>query len=75
MKKPAPPQDLWAQLDAITGPPLTNDPGITTAEYGERHGITASGARYVLEGLVREGKLLTGWRRTTGKPIKVYRPA
>jgi len=74
MKKPNPPQDLWAQLDAITGPPIVNDPGVTSTEYAARHRMSSSGARIALEKLVREGKLLTGWRRIAGKPQKVYRP-
>lgn len=74
--KPKPPQDLWAQMDAITATIHKNDEGFTVADYCQRYKVAQTTASRQLRKLVREGKLIQGLRDrlTGGSPLKVYRP-
>lgn len=77
MKKPNPPADLWSRLDAIAGAPYKDDPGFTVTEFCERYNLTDRGGRWKIYELVRQGKLIEGFRKNAvnGRKTKVYRPA
>jgi len=73
--KPAPPADLWEQMDAIVGVPKPNDPGISVKEFCQRYKVGDCQARIKIKKLVEEGKLLEGRRKElNGFFVRVYRP-
>lgn len=75
MKKPTPPSDLWAQMDAILGAPEEEMEGISIGEYAQRHRLSDKTARRYLDRAVQEGKLIQGKRKARNNNWeRVFRP-
>lgn len=77
MKKPNPPKDLWAQMDAISGIQIEDDPGISIQEYADRYRVTYKNAHEKLHKLLRDGKVIRGYKKSAGngRRMQVFRPA
>ena len=68
-------QDIWTKMDEVNRARgfVQNDAGFTVQEYAERYAVSRITANHRLCDLVKEGKLLSGFRLERGRRLRVYR--
>lgn len=66
---------VWNRMDALHVEVglVNDDPGFTVEEYAERYRLSRPGAGHRLVALVRQGKLIAGWRHVNGSRVRTYR--